>query len=191
MNAVWAASLALESEATQDAFVSAGGVPLILRLAQSPSPGMVLRVLVSVGLLLTNSGVFHDLKESGVVARFVRLLVSPSAMLQQHGLEAMARFSEVPELRELVVRANGLPALVELLTTSENPTIKRMVVTTLTNFLDTPEDAALVEQAQALRPVIRLMVSNNPELRLEALRLMSKAASDPNLRQVMQYMGAL
>ncbi len=191
MNAVWSASLALENVQTQDLFVSAGGMPMILRLAQNPNPGVVLRVLVTVGLLLTNRAVFHDLKDSGVVPRFVRLLASPSAMLQQNGAEAMVRFSEVPELRDLLVRANALGALLELLGSTNSVLLKRLAVTVFTNFLDTEADAVHLEEAQAMRPVVRLMVSSDSELRLEALRFLSKAASLPSLRLSMHSMGAL
>lgn len=191
MNAVWAASLALEDQQVQDVFVRSGGVPFVLRLAQNQNPGVVLRVLVTVGLLLTNPAVFYDLKDSGVVPRFVRLVSSPSPLLQQNGMEALVRFSEILELREMLVRANGLQALLDLLTTSENLALKRLAVTVFTNFLDTEEDVQHLERVQALRQIVRLMVSNDAQLRLEALRFLSKAASTRLLRSAMQQMGAL
>lgn len=190
-NAVWAASLALENVNTQEKFVEERGVPIILKLAQSTNPGVVLRVLVSVGLLLTNPAVFHELKDSGVIQRFLRLLSSPSALLQQHGIEAIGRFSEMPELRELLYRANGISNMLELLNATSDAKVKRLVVVALSNFLDDEHDATYIEQAQALRPVVRLMVSNDSELRLEALRMISKAASVPSLRLQLQSMGAI
>ncbi len=190
-NAVWAASLALENEQTQKQFVAEGGVPVLLRLAQSQNPGVVLRVLVSVGLLLTNAAVFNELKDSGVIQRFLRLLSSPSALLQQHGIEAIVRFCQNANLREVLYRNNAIGALLELMTATSDVKIKKLVVSALSCYLDDDGQVAYIEQTQALRPVVRLMVSSDSDLRMEALRMISKAASIPELRGQLLTIGAI
>jgi serine/threonine protein kinase len=190
-NAVWAASLALENEQTQKQFVAEGGVPVLLRLAQSQNPGVVLRVLLSVGLLLTNPTVFHELKDSGVIQRFVRLLSSPSPLLQQHGAEVMVRFCQNADLREVLYRNNAIDALLELLAATTDMKLKKLVVSALSCYLDEDTQMAYIEQTQALRPIVRLMVSNDADLRMEALRMISKAAGIPELRSQLMTMGAI
>ncbi len=190
-NIVWATSLALENEQTQKAFVEEGGVPILLRLAQSPNPGVVLRVLVSVGLLLTNPSVFNELKDSGIIQRFLRLLSSPSPLLQKHGIEAVVRFGEHFELREALYRAQAIPALLEVVTSSNDVSLKKQAVTALSCFLDDDEQALYIEESQALRPVVRLMVSNDADLRMEALKMISKSAGVPELRSQLLSIGAM
>lgn len=111
--------------------------------------------------------------------------------MQQHGIEAVLRFSEVSELREALYRFNGIQSLLEVLAASTDTKMRRQVIQALGNFLEDEQQALYVLESQALKPIVRLIVASDPEVRMEALRMVSRAASVPELRQQLQSLGAV
>lgn len=81
----------------------------------------------------------------------------------------------------------------------------------LSGYLDDDEQALYIEESQALRPIVRLMVrrkkgkkkekeaayfclvqvSNDADLRMEALKMISKSAGVPELRAQLLSIGAI
>ncbi|KAK6465421.1 putative vacuolar inheritance protein [Scheffersomyces coipomensis] len=181
------------SHENRQELVNAGAVPVLVSLLSNEDSDVqyyCTTALSNIAVDETNRKKLAS-TEPKLITQLVNLMDSPSPRIQCQATLALRNLASDSGYQVEIVRAGGLPHLVQLLTGNHQPLLLAAVAC-IRNLSIHPSNEALIIEAGFLKPLIALLDYNDEEIQCHAVStLRNLAASSEKNRTALIQAGAL